>query len=76
MRASATFGSALDGINAAAVGLMAGVGAQLAGDADVDPLTGGLAAAAGALLWRTATSSSWLIAGGAAVGLVHAMATS
>jgi len=74
MRASATLSAVLDGVNAAAIGLMAGVSAQLAGDALVDPLTVTLAGAAGVALWRTRLNSAWLIAGGAAVGVIHTMA--
>jgi chromate transporter len=72
MRASPTFGAALDGLNAAAVGLMAAVGAQLAGEALVDALTVLVAVAAGVALWRSSVNSAWLIAAGAAVGLAHA----
>jgi chromate transporter len=72
MRASPTFGAALDGINAAAIALMAGVSLQLAGDAVVDVLTLAIAVAAGVLLWRTRLNSAWLIAGGAAIGTAHA----
>jgi chromate transporter len=75
IRANATFGAALDGINAAAIALMAGVSLQLAGDAVVDVLTLAIAAAAGLLLWRTRLNSAWLIAGGAAVGTAHAFLT-
>jgi chromate transporter len=75
MRANPTFGAALDGINAAAIALMAGVSLQLAGDAVVDALTLAIAAVAGVVLWRTRLNSAWLIAGGAAVGSVHALVT-
>jgi chromate transporter len=75
MRASPTLGAVLDGVNATAIGLMAGVSLQLAGDALVDPLTVAILAAAGVALWRTQLNSAWLIAGGAAVGLVHSLAT-
>lgn len=60
----------LDGVNAAAVGLMAGVLAQLTQGALVDAVTIGLLAAAAIVLWRTALNSAWLIAGGAVAGLV------
>jgi chromate transporter len=75
MRGNPTFGAALDGINAAAIALMAGVSLQLAGDAVVDALTLAIAAAAGVLLWRTRLNSAWLIAGGAAIGTAHALVT-
>ncbi len=75
MRSSATLGAALDGINATAVGLMAAVSAQLVADAIVDAVTVTVAAGAGLLLWRTQLNSAWLIAAGAAIGLVHAWLT-
>lgn len=62
----------LDGVNAAAVGLMAGVMLELAGDALVDPLTVGLGLATAALLWRTSLNSAWLVLGGAAIGIAAA----
>jgi chromate transporter len=75
MRASPTLGAALDGVNAAAIALMAGVSLRLARDAVVDPLTLAVAAATGLALWRTRIGSTWLIGGGAAVGLLHSVAT-
>ena len=74
MRASAPTGAVLDAVNAAALGLMAGVTVQLAGDALVDPLTVVVGVAALAVLWRTKLNSTSLIAGGAIVGLLHAYA--
>jgi chromate transporter len=74
MRASTTAGAALDGVNAAALGLMAAVLVDLAGDAVCDVLTGAVAAVAAVVLWRTKLSSTWLIAGGATLGLLHAAA--
>jgi chromate transporter len=75
MRSSPTLGAALDGINATAIALMAGVSVHLAGDAIVDPLTLAVAIAAGVALWRTQVNSAWLIAGGAAIGVAHALVT-
>ena len=75
MRSSPTLGAALDGVNAAAIALMVGVSLRLAGDAVVDPLTFAIAAAAGLALWRTRVSSTWLIAAGAAVGVLQSVAT-
>jgi chromate transporter len=65
----------LDGVNVVAVALMAGVAAQLAGTALVDPLTIALAAATlGVLLgWRP--NPTWLIATGATTGLLHGWVT-
>lgn len=64
----------LDGVNLAALGLMAGVSLQLGVDAIVDPLTLALAAAGGIVLWRSGLNSSWLIAGGAAAGVLASLA--
>jgi chromate transporter len=61
----------LDGVNAAALGLMAGVTWQLGRTALVDPLTAGLFAGALLALWRIRVNSAWLIAIGAAAGLAH-----
>ena len=63
-------GALLDGVTAAALGLMAGVTVQLAGDAFVDPLTVALAGVAAILLWRTRLNTVWLVLGGALLGLV------
>jgi chromate transporter len=64
----------LDGANAASVALMATVTAQLARAALVDALTVVLAAAAGVALFRYRLNSAWLVAGGAAVGLLRGLA--
>jgi chromate transporter len=66
--------TALDGVNVAAVALMAGVAAQLARTALVDPLTVALAAATLAVLLRWHPNPTWLIAAGAGVGLLHGWA--
>ncbi len=62
-------GALLDGVTAAALGLMAGVTVQLAGDAFVDPFTVALAVVAGILLWRTRLNTAWMVLGGAVLGL-------
>jgi chromate transporter len=72
MRASAATGAVLDAVNAAALGLMAGVMLRLGGDALVDPLTVVLGAGAALALWRTEVGATWLIVAGAAAGLLHA----
>lgn len=59
----------LDGVNLAAVSLMAGVMLQLARSALVDPLTWALALAAFAALARLKVNSAWLILAGAGIGL-------
>jgi chromate transporter len=59
----------LDGVTAAALGLMAGVTLQLSRDALIDALTVGIAAVAALLLWRFRVNSTWLILGGGLTGL-------
>jgi chromate transporter len=70
IRGSRLTGAFLDGVNVAALGLMATVTWQLARAAIVDGFTAGLALAAGALLLRTRVNSAWLVIGGALVGLL------
>lgn len=70
IRARAWSAALLDGVNAAALALMAGVTAQLASTALVDPLTVALTGAAALLLWRTRLNSAWYIVAGAVVGTV------
>ena len=60
----------LDGVNAAALGLMAAVTWQLGRAAIIDPLTIALALISAVLLLRFKVNSTWLIAGGALAGLV------
>ncbi|MGH2428683.1 MAG: chromate efflux transporter [Candidatus Limnocylindria bacterium] len=64
----------LDGVNAAALGLMAAVSLQLGASAIVDPLTAALAigAAIGLLVLRLPSVA--LVAGGAAIGLIGSLA--
>ncbi len=71
LRASTRLRDLLDGVNVAALGLMAAVTWQLGRDAVVDPLTAALALLAGVALLRFRANSTWLIAGGAAVGLAR-----
>jgi len=71
VRASPWAGAFRDGVNAASLGLMLGVTLQLASTALIDPLTIVMALASLALLLRFRTNSTWLIAGGALVGLLH-----
>jgi chromate transporter len=59
----------LDGVTAAALGLMAGVTLQLSSDALIDAFTVGIAAVAALLLWRFRINSAWLILGGGLAGL-------
>jgi len=69
IRGRAWSSAALDGINAAALALMAGVALHLGRTALIDPLTIGLAAGSVLVLWRTRLNSTWLILVGALVGL-------
>ncbi len=70
LRRSPWTAALLDGVNIAALGLMAGVTLELAQSAIVDWLTVALAIAAAALLFRFKLNSAWLVLGGAAVGVV------
>ncbi|WP_198168323.1 chromate efflux transporter [Herbidospora yilanensis] len=65
----------LDGLNAAALALMAGVSWQLGVTAIVDPLTAAIAVVTLVLLWTTRLNNAWYIAAGAAVGLARALLT-
>jgi chromate transporter len=73
LRRSAAAGAFLDGVNTASLALMAVVTWQLGRAAIVDGLTAGLAAAAAVLLLRFKMNPTWLVLGGAAVGLVRAI---
>jgi chromate transporter len=74
LRRSPWTAAALDGVNAAALGLMAAVGYVLAASAVVDPTTGLLAAAALVALVIGRVNSAWVVLAGAAVGVLHAVA--
>ena len=74
LRRSSWAGSLLDGVNIAAVGLMAAVTLALGRAALVDPLTVTLAVGALGVLLRWKLNSAWLIAAGAAIGLLHLLA--
>lgn len=73
LRSRALTSALLDGVNAAALALMAGVCAQLGRTALVDPLTVVIALLTLALLWKTKLNTAWMIAGGAVIGLAHSM---
>ena len=62
-------GAMLDGVNAAALGLMAVVTVQLGRDSVVDVLTAALAVGTLGVLVFTKLSSVWIILGGAMVGV-------
>jgi chromate transporter len=69
IRRSKSLGAFLDGVNVASLALMAVVTLQLCRAALVDLPTVLLAAASGVLLVRYRLNSTWLIAGGALVGI-------
>ena len=71
LRRSPWLAALLDGIVAASLGLMAAVTVDLARHAIVDPLTALLAVLAAVLLIRFRVNSTWLIAGGAAIGWLY-----
>ncbi len=60
----------LDGVNGAAVALIAMVAWALARVAIVDPLTAGVAFVAGWLIWWWRVNSSWVLAGAAVAGVL------
>jgi chromate transporter len=70
LRRSPLAGAVLDGVNAASLALMGVVTAQLAASALVDGLTLALAVASAVCLLGLSVNSSWLVLGGALVGLV------
>lgn len=70
LRRSAAAAAALDGVNAASLALMAGVALQLGRTAIVDGWTLAIAVATGAILLVRPVNSAWLVAAGAAIGLL------
>jgi len=70
MRKSVWAGAFLDGVNAASLALMAVVTLQLGVGTFRDPVSVLLAAASAFLLYRFRVNSTWLILGGAVIGLV------
>ena len=71
LRGSPWAASLLDGVNVAAIGLMAGVTWKLANDAVIDVLTAALAVLSGVLLIRFRLNSAWLVLVGAAAGIAY-----
>jgi len=69
IRRSATAGAFLDGVNVASLALMAAVSYQLARSTIVDWRAAGIAIASLALLLRFRVNSTWLVLGGAIVGI-------
>ncbi len=75
LRRSQRTSGLLDGVNVAALGLMAAVTLQLGQAAIKDWLTVLLAIAAGILLIRYKVNSVWLVLGGGLVGIVYWLIT-
>jgi len=71
IRRSAVASAALDGVNVAALGLIAGVAWELGRAALVDAFTVVLSVAALGILLRYRANSAWLIGAGAILGLAY-----
>ncbi len=70
LRQSPWAGALLDGVNVTSLSLMAAVTLQLGRAALIDPLTIALAIIAAILLFRFKINSTWLVIGGALIGLL------
>ena len=70
MRKSPNAGEFLDGVNAAAVALMAFVGVQFAREVVTTPLALVIGAVAAVLVFRYRLNSAWVVLGGALSGLL------
>ena len=70
IRKSVWGGSLLDGVNAASLGLMAAVTIQLARASVMDWLTALVAVASFVAIFRYKVNTTWLIAGGAVIGVL------
>lgn len=75
LRQSASISSFLDGVNISSLGLMAAVTIQLSHTSLIDPLTIIIAVISAILLFYLRINSTWLIAGGAAAGLIRSFLT-
>ncbi|GAC1355823.1 MAG: chromate efflux transporter [Ktedonobacteraceae bacterium] len=71
LRSSSWTATILDGINIAAIALIAGVLVQLGQNALIDVVAWGIAAVSLGILLRYKINSVWLIAGGALIGVVR-----
>jgi chromate transporter len=74
LRSSPWLGAMLDGVNVAAVGLMAAVTVDLGRAAIVDALTAVMALAAAVALFRFRVNSVWLVLAGGVIGYVYGVA--
>jgi len=73
IRNSPYFGTFLDGVNAASLGLMAAVTWELGRATFIDPFSLIIGLTAAVLLFRFKVNSTWLILGGAAAGLLRSV---
>jgi chromate transporter len=73
MRKSPNAGAFLDGVNAAAVALMALVALQFAREVVTTPLPLVVGAVAAVLVFRWRVNSAWVVLGGAAAGLLSGL---
>jgi chromate transporter len=71
LRKSKLLSALLDGVNVASAGLMAGVTVELARSSILDVPTILIAVVAAVLLFRFKVNPTWLILGGAVIGLVQ-----
>ena len=71
LRRSSWASGFLDGVNVAALGLMAGVTWQLGRAALIDPFTAGLALLAALFTFRFRINSAWVVLGGGFLGLLY-----
>lgn len=71
LRTSAVAARALDGINAASLGLMGGVSVELFRTGVVDPFTALLLTGSLALVFRTRINTAWWVLGGGLAGLLY-----
>jgi chromate transporter len=73
LRRSPWMGGLLDGVNVSALGLMGAVSVQLGRASLIDPVTVALFLASLLLLLRFKLNATWLVLGGAAVGVLSAL---
>ena len=75
IRRSTWAAGALDGVNAASLGMLAAVAVRLGRTALVDPLTVAIAVVALIVLVRWRPNSAWLVAAGAGIGVLDGLST-
>ena len=73
MRKSEWVSGLLDGVNVASLALMAAVTWQLARSSIIDPVAAAMALVSALLLFRFKVNSTWLVLGGACMGLARAL---